>query len=283
MSATWPGGARAALSLSFDNLGEAAELELGGAPADAPLGGHVTATRTVPSILEALAASSLPATFFVEGVNAEVYPELLGELSRRGNEVGYHAWRHEDWGGLSAADQAENLARGIAAFRELGLEIAGMRPPGGALGEGGLAVLREAGLSYCSPAGSGAGCDGGDLALLPFEWRHVDAVSVLPGLDPVRAEMTGSPGPLDPAAFLLNLGDDLGRLCRDGGYAAIVLHPAMLDWLGADGLDAILARVAAGRAAGELWVAPCADVAEHVLARAGDFEGGATLDSTSWG
>jgi peptidoglycan/xylan/chitin deacetylase (PgdA/CDA1 family) len=281
VAATWPGGARAALSLSFDNLGEAAELELG-APADMPLGEHVTATEVVPGIIEALGSHRLPATFFVEGLNAQVYPDLLQEISNRGHEVGYHAWRHEEWVGLSAAEQAENLARGSAAFRELGLEIAGMRPPGGKLGEGGLDVIREAGLRYCSPAGAGAGCDGGDVALLPFQWRHVDATSVLPGLGEVRAEMTGSPGPLDPGAYLLSLGDDLGRLGRDGGYATIVLHPAMLDWLGEESLDAILARVARGRDAGDVWVARCADVAEHVLSRCGDFERGATLDARSW-
>jgi hypothetical protein len=94
--------------------------------------------------------------------------------------------------------------------------------------------------------------------------------------------MTGSAAPLDPSTFLRSLGEDLDALRRDGGYAAIVLHPAMLDWLGEDGLDEILTRAAGGAAAGELWVARCADVAEHVLARAGDFEGGTTLDATSW-
>jgi peptidoglycan/xylan/chitin deacetylase (PgdA/CDA1 family) len=277
----WPGGARGALCLSFDNLGEAAEIEMG-APAPTPLGNHPTATGTVPLILERLASHELAATFFVEGLNAELYPELLSEIRDRGHEVGYHAWLHENWSGLSTSEQAENLARGLGAFRDLGLEIAGMRPPGGDLGEGGFGVLRDLGLRYCSPAGRGAGCDGGDLAVLPFQWRHVDATSILPGLDPVRAEMTGSAAPLDPSTFLRSLGEDLDALRRDGGYAAIVLHPAMLDWLGEDGLDEILTRVAGGGAAGELWVARCADVAEHVLSRAGDFEGGTTLDATSW-
>jgi peptidoglycan/xylan/chitin deacetylase (PgdA/CDA1 family) len=280
-AASWPGGAHAALSLSFDNIGEAAELELGAAE-DVPLGEHVTATQGVPRILEALDSHGLPATFFAEGLNAGLYPDLLKEISSRGHEVAYHAWRHEEWGRLSAAEQAENLARGWDAFRELGLEIAGMRPPGGALGDGGLDVIREAGLRYSSPAGAGAGCDGGEAALLPFQWRHVDATSVLPGLGEVRTEMTGSPDPLDPAAFLLSLGDDLGRLARDGGYAAIVLHPAMLDWLGEESFEAILARVAQRRAAGEIWVARCVDVADHVLSHCGDFEQGAILDASGW-
>ena len=145
----WPGGARGALCLSFDNLGEAAEIELGAVAPDAEPGGHPTVTEALPAILEALAARGLAATFFVEGLNAEAYPEALRSIAAGGHEVAFHAWRHEEWAGLSAAAQAENLARGAAAFGELGLEVAGFRPPGGSLGEGGLAVPREAGLRYC--------------------------------------------------------------------------------------------------------------------------------------
>src|SRR5262249_44404761 len=153
----WPGSARGALCLSFDNLGEAAEIELGAVAPDAKPGGHPSVTKSLPAILAALAARGLAATFFVEGLNAEAYPEALRTIAGSGHEVAFHAWRHEEWAGLSAAEQAQNLARGTAAFAELGLEIAGIRPPGGGLGEGGLAVLREGGLRYCSPAGAGAG------------------------------------------------------------------------------------------------------------------------------
>ena len=88
-----------------------------------------------------------------------------------------------------------------------------MRPPGGGLGEGGAGVLREAGLRYCSPAGEGAGVAPPtarpSLALLPFQWRHVDATCLLPPLAPVREQMTGSAEPIDP--------DRLPRLPRGRG------------------------------------------------------------------
>src|SRR6185437_11906804 len=125
--------------------------------------------------------------FFVEGINAELYPDALKEIAARGHEVAYHTWRHEQWGDLSAEEQAANLARGIEAFGELGLEVGGMRPPGGQLGPGGLGVLREAGLRYSSPEGEAAGAEDG-VALLPFRWRHVDASCVLPPLSAGREE-----------------------------------------------------------------------------------------------
>jgi peptidoglycan/xylan/chitin deacetylase (PgdA/CDA1 family) len=291
-AAVWPGGAPAALSLSFDNLGEAAELELGAWPADAPLGEHFTATRVLPALLEALAARDLAATFFVEGLNAELYPDALVAIAAAGHEVAYHAWRHEQWDELSAAEQKDNLARGLAAFRDLGegVELAGLRPPGGQLGAGGLGVPFEAGLRYCSPAGEGAGVEDG-IALLPFQWRHVDATCLLPGLTPVRERMTGSPEPLDPGAFLAHLEAEVERLAGEGGFLAIVLHLTIIEWLGWERLGALLDRLASARlrapqgsAGGEegIWVAPCEAVAAHVLAHRTSFHGATSLDRTSW-
>jgi peptidoglycan/xylan/chitin deacetylase (PgdA/CDA1 family) len=267
------------LSLTFDNLGEAAELEAGATVAEP--GTHFTATRVVPEILDLLAERQLSATFFIEGLNTELYPELLREIDAGGHEVAFHAWRHEQWGDLSAAEQAENLANGLAGFERLGLELSGMRPPGGALGSTGLSVLRDAGLRYCSPAGAGAGADGG-IALLPFQWRHVDAACTLPGLAAAREQIGGSPGPVDPATFIASLLGEIDELERRGGYIAIVLHPVMLDWLGREHLVELLDRVAAAVGRGDLWVVPCAEVADQVLSDPGQFGNGAVLDPTSW-
>jgi peptidoglycan/xylan/chitin deacetylase (PgdA/CDA1 family) len=281
-AAPWPGGARGALCLSFDNLGEAAEIELGAVAPDAEPGGHPSVTEALPAILTALATRGLAATFFVEGLNAEAYPEALRTIAGSGHEVAFHAWRHEEWAGLSPTEQAQNLARGSAAFAELGLKIAGIRPPGGQLGgEGGLAVLRSAGLRYCSPAGAGAGAEVG-LALLPFDWRHVDASSVLPPLASVREKISGSPDPLDPGAFLAFLESEIDRLSHEGRFAALVLHPFMLAWLGAERLEALLDRADAAARDGGLWVGRCDEAAEHVLAHTAEFRGGATLDATTW-
>jgi peptidoglycan/xylan/chitin deacetylase (PgdA/CDA1 family) len=265
--------------LTFDNLGEAAELE-GGADVAEP-GRHFTATRAVPEILAMLAERKLPATFFVEGLNTELYPDLLREIDAQGHEVAFHAWRHEQWGGLTAAEQAENLARGVAGFERLGLEVAGMRPPGGSLGAGGLDVLREAGLRYCSPAGAGAGLQDG-IALLPFQWRHVDAACTLPALSAAREQIGGSADPVDPAAFLASLLAEIDALGERGGYIAIVLHPVMLDWLGRENLEALLDRVASAVADDGLWVGRCADASDRVLADPVSFRNGTVLDSTSW-
>lgn len=273
----------ATLSLTFDNLGEAAEVGAGARVREG-LGGHPTATVVVPSILDGLRSRGLAATFFVEGLNAEAYPDLLKRIDAEGHEVAYHAWTHEQWGELDPDAQEENLARGAEAFDRIGLPLTGMRPPGGSLGPGGTEVLRRAGLEYCSPAGKGAGAvrgGDGDLALLPFQWRHVDAVCVLPTMAAVREQMTGSPQPIEPDRFLAFVDSGLDALTEGGGFAAIVLHPFMRDWFGEDRLDALLDRIASARGNG-LRVTPCREVAAHVLANVGDFVDGFSPDPTSW-
>lgn len=280
--AEWPGGARGALCLSFDNLGEAAAIELGAlAPDDPSIGEHPTATRVLPSLLEALGERDLPATFFVEGLNAELYPDALRSIVASGHEVAYHAWRHEQWGELSAVEQIENLARGTSAFAAIDLEIAGLRPPGGQLGAGGTEALRETGLRYCSPAGEGAGVADG-IALLPFAWRHVDASCVLPPLERVREQMSGSAEPLDPDGFLNYLEGEIERLSGEGGFAAFVLHLPMFDWWGEKRLGTLVSHLAEMSKHGDVSLATCAEIAEHILANPGAFENGSTLDPTSW-
>ncbi len=260
--AQWPGGARGALCLSFDNLGVDEDS---------------SAAQALPGLLKRLGERGLTATFFAEGVNAELDPGALEEIGAAGHEVAYHAWRHETWGDLSTAEQAENLARGVEAFAELGLEIAGLRPPGGQLGAGGTEVLRKAGLTYASPAGAGVGVEDG-VALLPFQWRHVDASCMLPPLGAVRRQMTGSPGPIEPDAFLAYLETEIERLAHEGGFATFVLHLPLLEWLGEPNLASLLDKLSAG----DIWLTRCDQAAEHVLAHPEAFMGEATLDSTSW-
>jgi peptidoglycan/xylan/chitin deacetylase (PgdA/CDA1 family) len=271
----------ALLSLSFDNLGEAAELEMGALAADASLGSHPTATEVVPRLLERLDRHGLATTFFVEGLNAELYPDLLREIAARGHEVAYHAWRHEQWGELSAVEQAENLRRGIDAFERIGIELAGLRPPGGQLGPGGVAVLREAGLRHCSPAGSGSGIDDG-IALLPFAWRHVDAACVLPPLAAAREQIGGSPAAVEPSDFVAWLEREVGALAGSGGYMAIVLHPFMFGWLGDRNLERLHESLTASAEGDGPSVTRCVDAAERVLTRPEGFAGELVLDPGGW-
>ena len=101
-----------------------------------------------------LAAEDIRATFFVEGLNGELYPEALSGMVAAGHEVACHGWRHEDgWAELDAARERELLARAHAALGS----PTGFRPPGGELTARSAGLLTELGFTYCSPAGERPG------------------------------------------------------------------------------------------------------------------------------
>jgi peptidoglycan/xylan/chitin deacetylase (PgdA/CDA1 family) len=196
--------------LSFDNLGEVTALARGEWPADAPVGEHWSVTRALPRLLALLDELSLKATFFVEGLNAELYPDALRELDAAGHEVAFHGWRHEPWGGLDPARERELFERGVKRFGELGLRPVGFRPPGGELTGATIPLLRELGFTYCSPAG-GTVSERDGIAILPFRWEHVDAWYYLPKFA----------GPPSASAFRAALDAD--------PQALLVFHPFLLD------------------------------------------------------
>jgi peptidoglycan/xylan/chitin deacetylase (PgdA/CDA1 family) len=161
------------VAVTFDNLGEASEIDLGTWPHDRPRGEHSSVVESLPRVLALLADLDLRATFFVEGINAELYPDALGAIAGGGHEVACHAWCHEDWGTLEPAEEEALLRRATEALGG----PQGFRPPGGRLNPGSAALLRAHGYRYASPA-AGQAADG--LALLPFRWDLVDAYHQLP-------------------------------------------------------------------------------------------------------
>lgn len=276
----WSDGARAAVSITVDNLGEAAEIELGIRDPDAPLGGHYSVTTALPIVLSALAEARLPATFFAEGINAAVYPDALRSIVGAGHELAYHAWCHEDWSALDTGAEAANLDRGLAAFRAIGLDVVGFRPPGGLLTPRTLDLLTERGMRHCSPAGGAPGIDRG-VAVIPFAWTAVDAFHVLPSFEALRAHVVGSgdPGGTDAirAALLQSV---LGAL-DSGGHTTLVLHNWAIE-MELDVVREVLAHIRTAVDAGQLWAATCRDVAAWITDHAERFTDPPALDHTSW-
>ena len=276
----WPGSARAAVSITVDNLGEAAEIELGLRSPEDPLGGHYSVVTALPIMLDLLADAGLSATFFVEGINAEIYPDAMHAIAAAGHEVGFHAWCHEDWSALDADAEVANLDRGLAALRAIGIEPAGFRPPGGRITPRTLDLLAARGLRHCSPAGETPGLVD-DVAVLPFAWPAVDAFHVLPAFGPLREHVTGDGEPGGPDAIRAALLQAVEDALASGGHTTLVLHTWMVE-LELDAVRDVLARIRAAVDAGELWAAPCRDVAAWMTDHAADFSAPPQLDVTSW-
>lgn len=101
-----------------------------------------------PAILEALSRAGAQATFFVIGEQVARRPALAAEIVAAGHAVALHGHRHELQLRMTAAQVADDLARGAAAIAAAtGLAPTRHRPPYGIYSPSGLKAAREAGLA----------------------------------------------------------------------------------------------------------------------------------------
>jgi peptidoglycan/xylan/chitin deacetylase (PgdA/CDA1 family) len=244
----------AELVLTFDNLGEATELERRGRSSS--VGAHPSVTEALPWLLDALGDAGLTATFFVEAINCELYPDAVREIAARGHELGMHGWRHEDWGELAAARERSILKRSRWSFGSLGIEVSGFRPPGGELTASSVELLREVGVRWCSPAGGEFGVRGG-LAWVPFEWELVDAYHLMSEFSELRVSRGDASEPLSAGSLTKRFGEAVQAVARSGSRATLILHPFLvLDLAWRRGAGELLAEVGALSRRGDLWVGP---------------------------
>ena len=192
------------------------------------MGRHFSVTRALPRVLELLAELELRATFFVEGLNADLYPDELRAIATAGHEIGYHGWRHEAWSTLPPGQEAELLGRGVRALDGLGLRPVGFRPPGGELTPSSLSALAKEGFTYCSPAGEQPGVRDG-LAVLPFQWPLIDAFHYLPHFASRRRAAVGAPDVQSPASFRAHAEAALRDVTAQEGFLALLFHPFLTD------------------------------------------------------
>jgi hypothetical protein len=272
------------VSVTFDNLGEAAQLELGMWPEDVPKGQHFTVVEVLPRLLDLLATQNVKATFFVEGLNAEMYPQALHTIVEGGHEVALHAWRHEEWAALDAESEAALLQRATNAMRLIGIEPRGFRPPGGGLTERTLALLGEHGYSYVSPAGEREGLLEG-LAVLPFRWPLVDAYAYLPQFAGLRERFGDGPDPHTPEEMREEMIAALQAQSERGGHLTPLFHPFSVAFTGDAGweaLDSVLGETVRLAEAGSLTVMRMDEVAAQMLERPEELPHPPLLDDATW-
>ena len=148
--ASWPGGARVAVLLSFDADNETISLRFG-----EPTVGHLSqmqygARVGLDRVLKLLDRHSIPATFFIPSVSLAITPGMADAIKRSGrHEFGVHGWIHEM--NMTLPDSAERalLTKALAELtRMTGTKPTGYRAPSWNFSPNTLAILRDLGFRY---------------------------------------------------------------------------------------------------------------------------------------
>lgn len=111
----------------------------------------VTATHRLLDLLDEV---RVRATFFVLGLTAESYPELVREVARRGHEVGSHTHAHELIFQMTPEAFRADLHRSVKHLQDLtGQPVLGFRAPEfsvAGLGHWCFEIMAELGIRYDS-------------------------------------------------------------------------------------------------------------------------------------
>jgi peptidoglycan-N-acetylglucosamine deacetylase len=264
----WPGGARAAVALSFDSDHETIPLRDGETGPGKLSQGEYGARVGAPRILTLLAERGIPATFFVPAVSALLHPDEVRRYAAEGHEVAMHGWIHERITTLPPADERELALRSADVLeRGTGVRPVGIRTPSWDFSPATLGIIRELGLRYDSSLmaddepyeivqdGQPAG-----IAEIPVEWIRDDAVYF--PMDRYSALRPYA----SPRSVLTIWTDEFEGAYADRGLFQLTMHPHVI---GHRSRMAVLAELIDHIASRQgVWFATHAQVADHVLSEA---------------
>ncbi len=215
-----PHGRQGVVAFSFDNVGEAGELEFGLWPKNKRVGFHPSIYETLPFLLDTLAEHRMKATFFVEAWNVEHYPDAVRAIAAEGHEIGSHGYRHESWFKLTDEQQIATLKKAHDLFASVGVNIRGFRPPSGISMPATEAAFEQFGYIYVSPVGGQPGVRNG-VAVIPSEMHGTDVSYYSKTFKKFRHPLaTGTEGQAFARGFELML----DRIAESGDCRSPVSH-----------------------------------------------------------
>jgi peptidoglycan/xylan/chitin deacetylase (PgdA/CDA1 family) len=257
----WPNQAKAAVTLTMDNLGEPLEIQLGLWPKDGLFGTHPSIKESLPKVLDILDQHHIKATYFIESWSLTIYPDAAQDIKRRGHEIGWHSYQHEFWDKLNPKQEEENFNKSLKAAHEAGITYAGFRPPSGKPSDTTYHLLRQHGFRYISPVGEDLTVKEG-LVQLPFKWKEVDAFYYVPEFGGLRKSLGQTEAVVEPDAVRSHLLARIQETVKDNGHLVILFHPALLDSEEKRGvLKDIAERISNDP---DIWCAPCEPVADWI-------------------
>jgi peptidoglycan/xylan/chitin deacetylase (PgdA/CDA1 family) len=256
----WPGGARCAVSLSFDADHETIPLRDADQSPMRISQGQYGNRQGVPRIRALLARHGIKASFFYPAVSALLHPREIREVADEGHEIGIHSWIHEANTKLPPGVERELTLRAADTLEKVsGQRPVGIRTASWDFSVDTLGIIREMGLLYDSSlmadddpyeledAGEPTG-----IVELPPEWIRDDA----PYFNFVRFSALR---PYTPPSGV----EEIFRAEFDGAFAEaglflLTMHPHVI---GHRSRIALLERLIAYMKSKGAWFATHAEVA----------------------
>lgn len=263
--ATWPGGARVAVALSFDSDHETISLRANETSPGKLSQGEYGARVGVPRVLDLLSRNTIPATFFVPAVCALLRPDEIRSYVDGGHEVGIHGWIHERNVLLPETAERELAFRAHDTLSAAaGVPPVGIRTPSWDFSHHTLAISRELGLTYDSSLMADDEpyeivADGVPTGMveIPVEWIRDDAPYF------TMDRFTNSRPYTAPRQVLTIWRDEFDAAYAAGGLFQLTMHPHVIGHRSRLAVLTELVEYITGH--GDVWFATHADIAQYVL------------------
>jgi peptidoglycan/xylan/chitin deacetylase (PgdA/CDA1 family) len=220
----WPGGARAAVLLSFDVDNETIWLRTNDTSIGGLSQGQYGSRVALGRILDLLDEHDIPATFFGPAVSFSLAPEMIQKIQASGrHEIGINGWIHEYNAKLPREDEARLLRQAVERMTKLiGKRPVGYRAPSWNFSDNTLGLLLEMGFLYDSslmaddrPYEILANGKPTGLVELPVEWIQDDA----PLINPLGNAYTS------PRDLLQVYKDEFDGAYQEGTTFVLTMHP----------------------------------------------------------
>jgi len=267
--ASWPGGARCAVALSFDSDHETGTLREGQTSPGRLSQGQYGNRQGVPRIRALLDRHGIRASFFVPAVVALLYPDEQRANVAAGHEVGIHGWIHELNSQLPYEAERDLMLRAADVLEQVtGQRPVGLRTPSWDFSPNTLRICREMGLLYDSSLMADDDPyelveDGAPTGLveLPVEWIKDDA----PYLNMQRFAAIRPYTP--PSGVLEIFKAEFDGAWDERGLFVLTMHPHIIGHRSR--MYLLEALIAYMKAKGSVWFATHAEVAAYCKAEAG--------------
>ena len=264
----WPGGAKAALAITFDvDTDSLIHIAYPDRSPDflASISWLKYDELAVPRLLELYRHYGLKQTFFYPAWCMEKYPHLVEAILKDGHEIAAHGYLHEAANDKPVEEQAYWLDRQVEVIKRLtGKAPRGWRGPLYSASQHTPRLLAERGFLYDSTL---MGDDvpyvletaAGPLTVLPThhamdDWAHFTHAHEFNYVMPIRSP--------DEAFAVYDA--ELQAARRHGGMVITVWHPFVTGRLSR--LDRLADWLAEITAQGDVWIAALEDIAAHVAA-----------------